>query len=95
MYIMSPDLAKFVADEALRSKKSGEWHCSYCQGREDHDISCWANHFPSALNAIQIGLHQKFWVHPVKLDKVEQWDSIWAEEVVKSSTISDTATFQR
>jgi hypothetical protein len=86
---MSPDLAKFVGEEALRVT-SHRRHCSYCQGREDHDISCMAIHFPDTINAIQIGFHQKFWVHPVKLGMVEQWNAIWETESAKSFNGSGT-----
>jgi hypothetical protein len=75
MYIMSPDVAKFVSHEARSS------NCSYCEGYEDHDISSMAFHFPDPLNVVVVGKHQKFLTHPVKVPHVHKWQKTWESEV--------------
>jgi hypothetical protein len=77
MYIMSPDVAKFVSHEARSS------NCSYCEGYEDHDISSMAFHFPDPLNVVVVGKHQKFLTHPVKVPHVHKWQKIWESEVAE------------
>mmetsp|Transcript_5757 Transcript_5757/g.14381 ORF Transcript_5757/g.14381 Transcript_5757/m.14381 type:complete len:398 (+) Transcript_5757:139-1332(+) len=64
-YLMSIDLAAFVAEEAPFSKvrvaKGG-----YIEGHEDHDIAAMVYHNPSPITLITIGKSQRFWEHPVK-----------------------------
>lgn len=64
-YLMSYDLAKFVAEEApfakTRIAKGG-----YLEGHEDHDVSSMAFHSPTPVHMITIGKSQRFWEHPVK-----------------------------
>ena len=64
-YLMSTDLAAFVAKEAPFSKvriaKGG-----YIEGHEDHDIAAMVYHNPSPIALITIGKSQRFWEHPVK-----------------------------
>lgn len=64
-YLMSADLAAFVAEEAPFSKvrvaKGG-----YIEGHEDHDIAAMVYHNPSPITLVTIGKSQRFWEHPVK-----------------------------
>jgi hypothetical protein len=64
-YLMSTDLAAYVAEEAPFSKvrvaKGG-----YIEGHEDHDIAAMVYHNPSPITLISIGKSQRFWEHPVK-----------------------------
>lgn len=64
-YLMSSDLAAYVAEEAPFSKvrvaKGG-----YIEGHEDHDIAAMVYHNPSPITLITIGKNQRFWEHPVK-----------------------------
>mmetsp|Transcript_9662 Transcript_9662/g.20936 ORF Transcript_9662/g.20936 Transcript_9662/m.20936 type:complete len:411 (+) Transcript_9662:226-1458(+) len=64
-YLMSVDLAAFVAEEApfskMRVAKGG-----YLEGHEDHDIAAMVYHNPSPITLITIGKSQRFWEHPVK-----------------------------
>eukprot|EP00536_Pseudo-nitzschia_multiseries_P000810 jgi/Psemu1/234030/estExt_Genewise1.C_100054 len=64
-YLMSADLAAFVAEEApfskMRVAKGG-----YIEGHEDHDIAAMVYHNPSPITLITIGKSQRFWDHPVK-----------------------------
>ena len=64
-YLMSTDLAAFVAQEAPLSKvrvgKGG-----YIEGHEDHDIAAMVYHNPAPITLITIGKRQRFWEHPVK-----------------------------
>jgi len=64
-YIMSTDLAEFVAGEAPFSRfrvAAG----GYLEGHEDHDVSAMAYHSPKPINLITVGKSQRFWEHPVK-----------------------------
>jgi hypothetical protein len=64
-YLMSADLAAYVAEEAPFSKvrvaKGG-----YIEGHEDHDIAAMVYHNPSPITMISISKSQRFWEHPVK-----------------------------
>lgn len=60
-YLMSSDLAAFVAEEAQRAEKGG-----YLEGVEDHDVSSMLAQHPSPISYLGIGRHQRFWYHPVK-----------------------------
>lgn len=64
-YLMSTDLAAFVAAEApysrVRVAKGG-----YIEGHEDHDIAAMVFHNPLPISLITIGKTQRFWEHPVK-----------------------------
>jgi hypothetical protein len=80
--MMSPDLADFVAKEALAHK------CWYCEWHEDHDVSTMAFFFPDPLNLVPVGLNQQFWDHPVKEQNVNKWDAIWARETARMNRTS-------
>jgi hypothetical protein len=89
---MSRDVAKFVANEASRSK------CSYCEGYEDHDISSMAFRFPDPLNVVAVGGHQGFLTHPIKVFPHGRiWRQIWAKEVaeVEASRLINAANNSR
>jgi hypothetical protein len=64
-YVMSTDLAAFVAKEArfakVRFVKGG-----YLEGVEDHDVSTMVFRDISPVSVIAISVSQRFWEHPVK-----------------------------
>ena len=65
LYLMSTDLAAFVAQEAPLSKRRIATG-GYIEGHEDHDISAMIFHSPLPIHMISIGKTQRFWEHPVK-----------------------------
>lgn len=76
LYILSTDLAQFVATQAD--------DCSYCQQIEDHDIGSMVLHSPDPIKFLIVGTHQKFWEHPVKVDHQEQWNEILEREKARA-----------
>eukprot|EP00339_Tiarina_fusa_P018611 CAMPEP_0117019286 /NCGR_PEP_ID=MMETSP0472-20121206/14825_1 /TAXON_ID=693140 ORGANISM="Tiarina fusus, Strain LIS" /NCGR_SAMPLE_ID=MMETSP0472 /ASSEMBLY_ACC=CAM_ASM_000603 /LENGTH=396 /DNA_ID=CAMNT_0004724221 /DNA_START=171 /DNA_END=1361 /DNA_ORIENTATION=+ len=65
MYLMSTDLAAFVATEAPMSRtRIGPG--GYLEGHEDHDLSAMVFHSPTPIHMVTIGKTQRFWEHPVK-----------------------------
>ena len=79
LYIMSTDLARFVGEEARRSK------CPYCEGHEDHDISAMAFHSPDPVKLVVIGRPNRFWEHPVKGEP--RWRRILARETARVTRV--------
>lgn len=75
-YILSRDLAKFVAQEAVNSR-------GYVEGHEDHDISTMAFHSPLPVHLVAVAKSQRFWEHPVKGEK--RWQRMWEREQARMS----------
>ena len=82
MYILSYDLAKFVAQEAPASRhRIAEG--GYLEGHEDHDISAMAFHSETPVHVVTIGKSQRFWEHPVKGQR--RWERIVTRETTRMS----------
>jgi hypothetical protein len=81
IYIMSRDLADFVAKEAAQHT------LSYREGHEDHDISAMAFHSSKPIKLIIIALEQRFWQHRVKLKLGSNFHRIWDSEIARMSNL--------
>jgi hypothetical protein len=81
IYIMSRDLAAFVAKEAAQHTQS------YREGHEDHDISAMAFHSPKPIKLIIIALEQRFWQHRVKLKLGSNFHRIWDNEMARMTNL--------
>jgi hypothetical protein len=81
IYIMSRDLADFVATEAAQHTQS------YREGHEDHDISAMAFHSPKPIKLIIIALEQRFWQHRVKLKLGSNFHRIWDNEIARMTNL--------
>jgi hypothetical protein len=77
-YILSRDLATFVAKEAVNSRR-------YVEGHEDHDISTMAFHSPLPIHLVTVSKSQRFWEHPVKGEA--RWQRIWEREQARMAGI--------
>jgi hypothetical protein len=77
-YILSRDLATFVAKEAVNSR-------GYVEGHEDHDISTMAFHSPLPVHLVTVSKSQRFWEHPVKGEV--RWQRIWEREQARMAGI--------
>jgi Galactosyltransferase len=62
LYILSKDLAEWVAS---RSLLTGRWR-PWVERIEDHDLGLWVFQYPEPIVYIRIQPHQKFWIHPAK-----------------------------
>lgn len=76
-YLMSPDLAETVRQQALL----GEETIHYFAGHEDHDVSAMAFHSDRPINLIIVSMQQRHWLHNVKISLGNsRWNRLWDRE---------------
>lgn len=93
-YILSVDLARFVAKEAAaisyirhRPKEidphtyQSSSRYNYTESHEDHDISAMAFHSPFPIQFQFFNRYQKFWRHPIKNQKNVKLVHRWDTEI--------------
>ena len=94
-YIMSIDLARFVAQEAAAityvSRRNDKTlypkqfkamaRYNYTEGHEDHDVSAMAFHSPHPIQFQLLDRYQKFWRHPIKNQKNVKMQQRWDTEI--------------
>jgi hypothetical protein len=76
IYILSPDLARFVSDETPRNS-SPRWL------EEDIYVSSMLFRYPEPPTTIFLQSGHEFVHHPVKVQHEKKWHQIWAKEVAQ------------
>lgn len=75
-YLMSPDLAETVQQEAILTDETAK----YVAGHEDHDVSAMAFHSNKPIHLIIVSMQQRHWQHRVKLALGGIWHRLWETE---------------